>query len=305
MGAVLYKLEASVRLGITTTVSTSIACQWNSVSTKKVEPSEIRSIDFGGRGRRVIGKVKRPIPKASQQAQFLQMLHETGECPVVLSTFSKYAGSTPHHSSWFETLTFTKEEADRVEAETVMQAACKAWRRHRVGRITSSSAHTVLHTNQEKPSNTVIRTIMSEAKNINSPYLKWGRDNEKHALETYKYALGIGPATDQLSTNILVTEDVCKVHEGLRVDRSGFRISHERPYFGASCDAYVSCDCCGKGVVEVKCPYKWAGQQSVSWTDDEKGHLSTLFSLKPNHAYYTQVQFTLQRQSYTQNCDIL
>jgi len=31
-----------------------------------------------------------------------------------------------HHSLWFEKLTFTKEEADRVEVKTVMLATCKA-----------------------------------------------------------------------------------------------------------------------------------------------------------------------------------
>ena len=29
----------------------------------------------------------------------------------------------------------------------------------------------------------------------------------------------------------------------------------ERPYIGAPPDAFVTCDCCGKEYVEVKCPY--------------------------------------------------
>ena len=29
----------------------------------------------------------------------------------------------------------------------------------------------------------------------------------------------------------------------------------DHPYIGASPDAIVTCDCCGKGIVEIKCPY--------------------------------------------------
>lgn len=36
---------------------------------------------------------------------------------------------------------------------------------------------------------------------------------------------------------------------------SGFHISYEFPFLGASPDAIVSCDCCETRILEVKCPY--------------------------------------------------
>ena len=43
-------------------------------------------------------------------------------------------------------------------------------------------------------------------------------------------------------------------HEELIVTSTGFFISIEYPFLGASPDAIVKCNCCGLGVVEVKGP---------------------------------------------------
>jgi len=44
-------------------------------------------------------------------------------------------------------------------------------------------------------------------------------------------------------------------HKNLNISDAGLFVSLERPYIGASPDAIVSCNCCGKGTVEVKCPF--------------------------------------------------
>ena len=44
------------------------------------------------------------------------------------------------------------------------------------------------------------------------------------------------------------------VHEDLRVSSYGFYVCVKYPYLGVSPDAVVESKCCGKGVVEVKCP---------------------------------------------------
>ncbi|KAJ8257630.1 hypothetical protein GJAV_G00187930 [Gymnothorax javanicus] len=97
----------------------------------------------------------------------------------------------------------------------------------------------------------------------------------------------------------MVSEDVYKTHINLKVGTAGFRISNDKPYIGVSCDACVSCECFGDGVFEAKCPFKWANNYSTKWTEDERGHLDTFFSLKMNHSYYTQVQM----QMFTCNAD--
>jgi len=44
-------------------------------------------------------------------------------------------------------------------------------------------------------------------------------------------------------------------------------------------------------VLEAKCPFRCANNPTINWTEDDKGHLETLFSLKKNHSYYTQVHY--------------
>ena len=44
-------------------------------------------------------------------------------------------------------------------------------------------------------------------------------------------------------------------HTEFILEDAGLFISMERPYIGASPDAIVTCECCGKGTVEVKCPF--------------------------------------------------
>lgn len=44
-------------------------------------------------------------------------------------------------------------------------------------------------------------------------------------------------------------------HDGATVSKAGLFIDVVRSYIGASPDGIVNCNCCGQGVVEVKCPF--------------------------------------------------
>ena len=46
-----------------------------------------------------------------------------------------------------------------------------------------------------------------------------------------------------------------KNHADLSVNGSGFVINSTWPHLGATPDGIVDCACCGKGVVEIKCPF--------------------------------------------------
>ena len=67
------------------------------------------------------------------------------------------------------------------------------------------------------------------------------------------------------------------------------------PFMGSSPDSFVKCECCGKGVIEVKCPYS-CKQKSVNKKAAEdsqfflKEDLSGNLYLDIYHAYYFQVQ---------------
>ena len=46
-----------------------------------------------------------------------------------------------------------------------------------------------------------------------------------------------------------------KEHTDLRVQECGLIVDPKMPFLGASPDGLVSCKCCGKGVIETKCPF--------------------------------------------------
>ena len=81
-------------------------------------------------------------------------------------------------------------------------------------------------------------------------------------------------------------------------------IDLNKPFIGASPDAFVECSCCNQGVVEVKCPHciKDRSPDEVDnfcmVKEDEK------WRLKRDHAYFYQVQTQLHvcKMSY---CDFV
>ena len=88
-------------------------------------------------------------------------------------------------------------------------------------------------------------------------------------------------------------------HQNLTVSPTGLWLSKDYPFLGASPDSIVSCDCCGKGVVEVKCPFKHRDSLLEEILADKTGCLNCLYddgqgiigiNLKKTHSYYTQVQ---------------
>ena len=74
----------------------------------------------------------------------------------------------------------------------------------------------------------------------------------------------------------------------------GLFLDADNPYIGASPDGIISCSCCGKGVVEVKCPFSC---RDISFDVAAKNKTFCLqeetFLLKQDHTYYFQVQLQM------------
>ena len=65
---------------------------------------------------------------------------------------------------------------------------------------------------------------------------RWGCSHEKDATDSYKkYAI--------------------QHHHDFEVQQAGLFLDKEIPFIGASPDGIISCKCCWKGVLEVKCPF--------------------------------------------------
>jgi len=84
-------------------------------------------------------------------------------------------------------------------------------------------------------------------------------------------------------------------HLEFRIDNAGFFVSSDNPYIGATPDGLVDCKCCGRGIVEVKCPFclkdKTFDQMGSGFClgQSESGQ----YFLKKDHQYFYQVQMQL------------
>ena len=73
----------------------------------------------------------------------------------------------------------------------------------------------------------------------------------------------------------MYVKTLAKHHRSFKVARSGLVVDPAYPFFGASPDGIVSCDCSGKGVLAIKCPFT-CKDKSVLLASQE----SSTFSLK-------------------------
>lgn len=116
--------------------------------------------------------------------------------------------------------------------------------------------------------------------NPDLPALIWGRDNEMVAREQYE--------TMQKSK-----------HTAFHTSLSGLMINPLYPFIAASPDGISSCDCCGKKLLEIKCPYTLRNDSPVS-VAALTNHTYCLTKgmdgkvmLSRKHQYYSQVQCQL------------
>lgn len=176
----------------------------------------------------------------------------------------------------FLTLQVTVDEAKQLEFATRGQTSNKLWLRYRAGRITASKFEDVISTNADMPSQSLITSMCyPDAYRFSNDAIRWGTTHESDAIELYRKQEGC-------------------LHKNLSITNCGLYIDTERPYLGASPDAIVHCDCCGHGVIEVKCPYTFKDGIPEELPDDcflqrEGGK----YKLKHKHAYYYQVQMQL------------
>ena len=137
----------------------------------------------------------------------------------------------------FDTVTITPEQATTVELETRGQSKCELWYEQRAGRITASNLRKVLHTDFSKPSVSLLKTICyPHTMKFYSKACEYGQQHEADALHIY-------------SNNMKIA------HPFYELLKSRLVLDTENPFIGASPDGIISCSCCGKGVVEVKCPF--------------------------------------------------
>ena len=141
--------------------------------------------------------------------------------------------------STFEKLRVTQVEVAYLEKSTRAQSNSLLWYEYRKGRNTASFFSEVLRHKGKTYPTFLVKSIMQYYSVSQSvPALKWWRENEDNGILAYK-------------------EKMLEKHRNFKIKSSGFVISSEYSFHGASPDGLVSCDCCSEGFVEIKCPFRY------------------------------------------------
>jgi len=85
-------------------------------------------------------------------------------------------------------------------------------------------------------------------------------------------------------------------HASFSISSSGFSISTQHPYIGTSPDGFVTCNCCGAGILEVKCPH-YKQDKYIQEASEDKGfcleNKGDKLQLNHNHPYIYKIQTQL------------
>ena len=175
---------------------------------------------------------------------------------------------------------YTEVDINTIEELTRDQSANEQWREQRKGRITASLAHAVMtHSKSVKitkdPTSLVDRIMGRNPPNEEIPALKYGRAKESEAREAY-------------------ISDLKTKHVNLLVTECGLFVKPDKMYMGASPDGVVRCDCCGDGLLEIKCPITLAGLDpnttTVPFVEEDASGCKVV---KKSHQYYSQMVYQM------------
>ena len=82
-----------------------------------------------------------------------------------------------------------------------------------------------------------------------------------------------------------------KEHKDTSYRECGFFLDERKQYLGAFPDLVIECSCCGKGVLEIQCPYPIANEipspENLSYLIHASNEQVTL---NQNHQYFAQIQ---------------
>ena len=207
---------------------------------------------------------------------------ETSPTPVDYSILSKEKIQV-EVNSFKESLSVSEADICRIEQETREQRDCLKWFQMRRFRLTASVFGEICRRKDTtRPDALVLRLLGANGQQRKDTIpMAWGRSNESLALEQYKQ-------TKLASGHYIV------------VTQSGFLVSPDHPFLGASPDAavYDPSEPHPYGFAEVKCPYKHRDSTPkdacadssfcCELTKSESG--VEQLQLKKKHAYYCQVQ---------------
>ena len=183
--------------------------------------------------------------------------------------------------SFIDNLVLTNDQSIVIEQCTRGQSNNEVWVEQRKGRLTASILHEVSNKMEDIVKNKITKTtplgatVLGESQSIDHvPAIKYGRANENTAR------------------NLFFAMESQK-HRNLKVEQCGLFVKSDRPYIAGSPDGIVSCNCCPKPVLEIKCPFTLADKSvKDGWKNLDYLNMNDnqILELNRKHPYYTQLQ---------------
>ena len=181
-------------------------------------------------------------------------------------------------------INISEDEMVQIEKDTRSQSQGANFFKHRAGRIGASQSKQASHTDPALPSQSLIQSICyPELNKLFSKAILHGCEHEGLAISAYEQAMK-------------------EKHLNFKVEKCGVFINKEYPWLHATPDFLCSCDCCGEGCGEVKCPLCIENCDFENYLTKTSSCLrknnSGEFCIKKDHAYYYQTQqqlFTVKR----------
>ena len=174
----------------------------------------------------------------------------------------------------------TPRQLDQISTRTIGQGDNPRWRFYRTAIITGSLVKRVSSAVDKHQDNPKLNDAISKLNicELNIPAIVWGREHEKDGVTAFY-------------------EQHQKLHKQLKIFEVGLKLDPTLKILGGSADAKGLCEECGKFLIEIKCSYKFK-DTSILQRWRELPYLTDKCELKPNHAYYYQVQTYLGLHSY-------
>ena len=172
------------------------------------------------------------------------------------------------------------EECEALEVTTRLQSGCPEWRDHRSGRVTASNMKRVftrvasLRVRDDDDPSALVKCVMSYTD-----------------TDISNYAVKHGVAMEPHAKNMFVRL-MKRSHKGFSARDCGLVLYKPKQYIAATPDLVSTCQCCGTGVCEIKCP--WNCRNKVP-SHHNFAHLSRGVNddtsvLLPNSPYMFQLQ---------------
>ena len=187
----------------------------------------------------------------------------------------------------FKTLALSNDASRTIEYYTRAQRESSIWHAQRRGRITASSFHDVFVLRATTDPSALVKRLLTENENLSSvPALSWGIESEDAAKMEY-------------------IKQIELAHVGFECSPAGLVINPSFPHLGATPDGFIQCNCCGKGIIEVKCPFSGKDCHPDELKIVMKNSFLDDNGLVRSHRYYTQVQGQLFICSDKDFCDFV